>query len=84
MSGSLKLPKTGIWKFPNISGYGCFWTLDMQKLAWSPEASLMVLMESNRGNRVQVIKEIVLINDLHQQAENRERSRLPKIKLRLF
>ena len=27
----------------------------------------MVLMESNRGNRVQGIKEIVLINDLHQQ-----------------
>jgi transposase len=28
---------------------------------------LIVLIESNRGNRVQGIKEIVLINDLHQQ-----------------
>jgi len=50
-----------------MSGSADFRTSNIRKLAWPREASLMAPMENNRGNRRQGIKEIVLINDLHQQ-----------------
>ena len=67
MIGSLIRPRAGNSKFPNLRGSADFRISNIRKLALLREASLMAPMEMNRGNRVQGIREIVLINDLHQQ-----------------
>ena len=50
-----------------MSVHDNFLTSSIRKLAWSRDAGLMVPILSNRGNRVQGIWEIVLIDDLHHQ-----------------